>query len=185
MVGLSALMLGEPVSRPAWAGVAGGFCGVLLVIRPDPAALDIGAIFILFTGFTVAVQMLLNRKLGSESDPLLVSMWGAVVASIALGVSLPFVSQVPAGDQILLVASIGGLSALSQTLMIVAMTKAPAEEIAPFTYFEIVAAIIIGMAMFGTLPDGWAWAGMALIAVSGIAVKKLPGVLKMRRREKY
>ncbi|MGB0804637.1 MAG: DMT family transporter, partial [Candidatus Puniceispirillaceae bacterium] len=58
MVGLSALMLGEPVSRPAWAGVAGGFCGVLLVIRPDPAALDIGAIFILFTGFTVAVQML-------------------------------------------------------------------------------------------------------------------------------
>ncbi|MEC8552905.1 MAG: DMT family transporter, partial [Pseudomonadota bacterium] len=64
MVALSALMLGEPVSRPAWAGVAGGFCGVLLVIRPDPAALDIGAIFILFTGFTVAVQMLLNRKLG-------------------------------------------------------------------------------------------------------------------------
>ena len=82
-------MLGEPVSRPAWAGVAGGFCGVLLVIRPDPAALDIGAIFILFTGFTVAVQMLLNRKLGSESDPLLVSMWGAVVASVALSVSLP------------------------------------------------------------------------------------------------
>jgi len=185
MVGLSALMLDEPVSRPAWAGVAGGFCGVLLVIRPDPAALDIGAIFILFTGFTVAVQMLLNRKLGSESDPLLVSMWGAVVASVALSVSLPFVWQVPAGDQILLIAFIGGLSALSHTLMIVAMTKAPAEEIAPFTYFEIVAAIIIGMAMFGTLPDGWAWAGMALIAVSGIAVKKLPGVLKMRRREKY
>ena len=33
MVGLSALILDEPVSRPAWAGVAGGFCGVLLVIH--------------------------------------------------------------------------------------------------------------------------------------------------------
>ena len=153
--------------------------------RQDLAALDTGAIFILFTGFTVAVQMLLNRKLGSESDPLLVSMWGAVVASVALSVSLPFVWQIPAGYQILLVAFIGGLSAFSQTLMIVAMAKAPAEEIAPFTYFEIVAGIIIGIVMFGTLPDGWAWAGMALIAVSGIAVKKLPGVLKMRRREKY
>ena len=85
----------------------------------------------------------------------------------------------------MLVAFIGGLSAFSHTLMIVAMAKAPAEEIAPFTYFEIVAGIIIGIVMFGTLPDGWAWAGMALIAVSGIAVKKLPGVLKMRRREKY
>lgn len=76
MVGLSALMLGEPVSRPAWAGVAGGFRGVLLVIRPDPAALDPGALFIGFTGLTVALQMLLNRKFGTESDPILVSMWG-------------------------------------------------------------------------------------------------------------
>ena len=122
--------------------------------------------------------MLLNRKLGSESDPLLVSMWGAVVASVALSVSLPFVWQVPAGDQILLVASIGGLSALSQTLMIVAMTKAPAEEIAPFTYFEIIAAILIGLAMFGTLPDVPAWIGMALIITSGTVVKRLPDILK-------
>jgi len=185
MVGLSALVLGETVSRPAWFGVAGGFCGVLLVMRPDPATLELGAFFILFTGFTVALQMLLNRKLGSESDPLLVSMWGAVVAAAALSLALPFAWQVPTRDQMMLIAAVGGLSALSHTLMIVAMARAPAGQIAPFTYFEIIAAIIIGMVMFGTLPDALSWAGMALIAVSGIAVKKLPGVLKMRRREKY
>lgn len=185
MVGLSALMLGEPVARPAWIGVAGGFCGVLLVMRPDPAALEIGALFILFTGLTVAVQMLLNRKLGTESDPLLVSMWGAVVAAIALSLALPFVWQTPTKDQMLLIAAVGGLSALSHTLMIVAMARAPAGQIAPFTYFEIIAAIIIGMVMFGTFPDALSWAGMALIAVSGIAVKRFPGVLKLRRREKF
>ena len=185
MVGLSALMLGEPVSRPAWIGVAGGFCGVLMVMRPDPATLEIGALFILFTGFTVAVQMLLNRKLGSESDPLLVSMWGAVVAALALSLALPFTWQLPTQDQMVLIVAVGGLSALSHTLMIVAMTRAPAGQIAPFTYFEIIAAIIIGMVMFGTLPDALSWAGMALIAVSGIAVKRFPGALKLRRREKF
>ena len=94
-------------------------------------------------------------------------------------------ARTPANDTGGMVEKRGHALWLSHALMIVAMTKAPAEEIAPFTYFEIVAGIIIGMVMFGTLPDGWAWAGMALIAVSGIAVKKLPGVLKMRRREKY
>ncbi|MGC6520755.1 MAG: DMT family transporter [Candidatus Puniceispirillaceae bacterium] len=178
MVGLSALMLGERVSGPAWAGVAGGFCGVLLVIRPDPAELDLGALFIGFTGLTVAVQMLLNRRLGMESDPILVSTWGAVVATLALSLALPFTWQVPARDAMLLVGAVGALSAFSHTLMVVAMAKAPAEQIAPFTYLEIVAAIIIGMVMFGTLPDAVAWAGMALIAVSGIAVaavRKTPG----------
>ena len=185
MVGLSALVLGERVSGPAWAGVAGGFCGVLLVIRPDPAALDLGALFIGFTGLTVALQMLLNRKLGTESDPILVSMWGAVVATLALSLALPFAWQVPTRDVMILVGVIGALSALSHTMMVVAMARAPAGAIAPFTYLEIVAAIIIGMVMFGTLPDAMAWAGMALIAVSGITVKRLPGALKLRRREKY
>jgi len=185
MVGLSALVLGEKVSGPAWVGVAGGFCGVLLVVRPDPAALDLGALFIGFTGLTVAVQMLLNRKLGTESDPILVSTWGAVVATLALSLALPFTWQVPGREAMLLVGAVGALSALSHTLMVVAMARAPAEAIAPFTYLEIVAAIVIGMVMFGTLPDAVAWGGMALIAVSGIAVKRLPGVLKLRRREKY
>ena len=169
MVGLSALILGEPVSRPAWAGVAGGFCGVLLLIRPDPAALDIGATFILFTGFTVAVQMLLNRKLGSESDPLLVSMWGGA-ASVALSVSLPFAWQVPAGPDPahrLYRRAVGAQPHADDR----GDDQGPGRGDRPFTYFEIVAAIIIGMAMFERL-DGWAWAGMALIAVSGIAVKK-------------
>ena len=185
MVGLSALMLGEPVSRPAWIGVAGGFCGVLMVMRPDPAALEIGALFILVTGATVAVQMLLNRKLGSESNPLVVSMRGAVVAALALSLALPFAWQVPTSDQMMLIGAVGALSALSNTLMIVAMARAPAGQIAPFTYFEIIAAIIIGMVMFGTLPDALSWAGMALIAISGIAVKRFPGALKLRRREKF
>ncbi|MGC6454596.1 MAG: DMT family transporter [Candidatus Puniceispirillaceae bacterium] len=185
MVGLSALILGEPVSRPAWIGVAGGFCGVLMVMRPDPATLEVGALFILVTGFTVALQLLLNRKLGSESDPLLVSMWGAVVAALALSLALPFTWQMPTADHLVLIGVVGGLTALSNTLMIIAMARAPAGQIAPFTYFEIIAGIVIGMVMFGTLPDGLSWAGMALIAVSGIAVKRFPGVLKLRRREKF
>lgn len=185
MVALSAWILGERVSKSAWFGVVGGFSGVLLVVRPDLTGIDPAAMFILFTGTMVALQMLFNRQLGVLSDPIVVSLWGAIAATAALSLSVPFVWQIPATDQMLLIAALAVLTALSQTLMITAMSMASADRIAPFTYFEIIAAVIIGLAMFGTLPDMVAWLGMALIITNGTVVKRLPGVLKLRRREKF
>ena len=184
MAALSAWILGERVSKSAWLGVAGGFSGVLLVVRPDLAGVDPAALFILFTGTMVALQMLFNRKLGVLSDPVVVSLWGAIAATAALSLSVPFVWQVPTFDQMGLIAVLAVLTALSQTLMITAMSMVPADRIAPFTYFEIIAAVMIGLAMFGTLPDMLAWLGMALIITSGTIVKRLPGGLKVRRSDR-
>ena len=178
MIALSALVLGERVSGSAWIGVAGGFSGVLLVVRPDMSGLDPAAMFILFTGTMVALQMLFNRKLGVLSDPVVVSMWGALAATGGLTVMLPFVWHVPEPEELRLILLLALITALSQTLMITAMSMAQADRIAPFTYFEIIAAILIGFAMFGTLPDVLAWIGMGLIITSGTAVKRLPDILK-------
>lgn len=185
MVALSAWVLGESVSKSAWLGVFGGFTGVLLVVRPDPTGIDLAALFILFTGSMVALQMLFNRKLGVLADPVVVSLWGALGATAALSFTVPFVWQVPNADQMVLIMTLAVLTALSQTLMITAMSMASADRIAPFTYFEIIAAVMIGVVIFGTLPDVLSWIGMALIITSGTVVKRLPGVLKLRRREKF
>ena len=139
--------------------MAGGFSGVLLVVRPDMSGLDPAAMFILFTGTMVALQMLFNRKLG-VLDPVVVSMWGALAATGGLTVMLPFVWHVPEPEELRLILLLALITALSQTLMITAMSMAQADRIAPFTYFEIIAAILIGLAMFGTLPDVLAWIGM-------------------------
>ncbi|MEC8643542.1 MAG: EamA family transporter, partial [Pseudomonadota bacterium] len=118
-------------------------------------------------------------------DPVVVSLWGALAATAALSLSVPFVWRIPTMDQMMLIATLAVLTALSQTLMITAMSMASADRIAPFTYFEIIAAVIIGFVIFDTLPDMLAWVGMALIITSGTVVKRLPGVLKLRRREKF
>jgi len=185
MVALSVWVLDEHVSKSAWLGVAGGFLGVLLVVRPDLAGIDSDAMFILFTGLMVALQMLFNRKLGVLSDPVVVSLWGALAAAAALTISVPFVWEVPSASQMLLIGGLAVLTALSQTLMITVMSMAPAEKVAPFTYFEIIAAVIIGLLIFGTLPDMLACFGIVLIIISGTVVKRLPGALKLRRREKF
>jgi drug/metabolite transporter (DMT)-like permease len=69
--------------------------------------------------------------------------------------------------------------------MIMAFARAPASELAPFTYSEIVSAVLIGLIMFGTLPDLLSWAGIALIILSGVIVARVQaGRLVFRRQPK-
>ncbi len=177
-------VLGERVTAMGWVGVFGGFAGVLLVMRPDFGGLDIHALFVLGTGVLVALQMLLNRKLGVLADPSVISMWGALIASMVLLGSLPFVWSTPDLGDFGIIALMALASAASQTMMILALARAPASDLAPFTYAEIVAAVLIGLVMFGTLPDALSWTGIGLITLSGIAVARAQGRLALRRQPK-
>ena len=180
---MAPLILGERVSAIGWAGVFGGFGGVLLVVRPEFRNFDVSALYVLFTGFLVAVQMLLNRKLGTLSDPAVISMWGALVASLVMMLTLPFAWQPVTAAQLGILALTAVTSAVSQTLMIMALSRAPASDLAPFTYSEIVSAVLIGFIMFGTLPDALAWAGIGLITLSGVVVARVQALRAVVRRQ--
>ena len=176
-------VLGERVGLIGWLGVFGGFGGVLLVMRPELGNFNAGALFVVGTGFMVAAQMLLNRKLGVLSDPSVVSMWGTLIAALVLSLGLPFVWQPVSGYQLGILALMAVTSAISQTLMILGFSRAPASELAPFTYGEIVAAVMIGFVIFGTLPDAFSWAGIALITVSGVIVARAQSGRTVLRRQ--
>jgi drug/metabolite transporter (DMT)-like permease len=176
-------ILGEKVRLIGWIGVAGGFGGVLMVAKPEFGSIDPNAIYVMVTGFLVALQMLLNRKLGVLSDPAVISMWGALVAALILSVALPFAWQPVTARELGILALMAVTSAVSQSLMILAFTRAPASELAPFTYCEIVAAVIIGFAMFGTLPDMLSAAGIALIILSGLLVARAQAGRTVLRRQ--
>ncbi|MDH3666323.1 MAG: DMT family transporter [Paracoccaceae bacterium] len=181
---LAPSVLGERVSAAGWLGVFGGFAGVLLVVRPNPSGLDAHALFVLCTGLLVALQMLLNRKLGVLADSSVIAMWGALIASLLLVTTLPFVwTPVAPGDYGIIVL-MAFTSAASQTMMILAMSRTPASDLAPFTYTEIVSAVLIGLVMFGTLPDALSWAGIGLITLSGVLVARAQGRISLRRQPK-
>jgi drug/metabolite transporter (DMT)-like permease len=180
---MAPMILGERVSLIGWLGVIGGFGGVLLVMRPEFRNFDVSALFVLLTGFLVSLQMLLNRKLGVLSDPSVISMWGSLIASLLLLLALPFAWQPVTAVQLGILALMALTSAISQTLIILALSRAPASELAPFTYGEIVAAVLIGFTMFGTLPDAVSWSGIALIIFSGIVVARAQAGRTVLRRQ--
>ena len=169
---LAPILLGEKVSMAAWIGVCGGFMGVLIVVRPSFDGVGLDAVWVLACALLVTAQLILNRKLGSVADPLVTSTYGAAVATAVTAFGLPWLWQpVPVGDWgILVVLGIAG--AISQTAIVLAFSRAPASDLAPFTYTEIVSAVVFGFLVFGTLPDSLGWIGMALIIASGVAVAR-------------
>jgi len=176
LVLLAVLFLGERVHTAGWLGIVGGFIGVLLVMRPEFKNFNPGTLWIFLSAIVISIQMVLNRKLGTLSHPLVISLWGAATASIVLLFFLPYHWQPINMDKLWLIAALIICGGVSQTLIVFSFSRAAASTLAPFTYFEIVAAVAIGYLMFGTLPIWISWLGIFLITVSGyIVARSLPG----------
>jgi len=172
LVLLAVLFLGERVHTAGWLGIVGGFIGVLLVMRPEFKSFNSGTLWVFLAAIVISIQLALNRKLGTLSHPLVTSLWGAVTASIVLSFFLAFHWQPIGSDNLWLIAVLIICGSLSQTLIVFSFARATASALAPFTYFEIVAAVAIGYFMFGTLPVWISWAGIFLITVSGLIVAR-------------
>ena len=179
---LAVLFLKEKVSVQGWVAVVGGFLGVLLVMRPEFGKVNVGSFFVLGSAVIVSVQMILNRKLGAISHPLVTSIWGGAIATLLLSVIVPFHWNPLSFDQALLLVLMAVCGAANQVCLVYGFAIAEASTLAPFTYLEIVASVIFGFLVFGTLPIGISWIGIALIIISGVVVaRSMKGNLVPRR----
>ncbi len=174
MVGpvLAALFLGERVDRTSWIAVAGGFMGVLIVMRPSFSVFDRYTVLVLASGIFLGAHLALTRVLTRAAGPLIMSTYSALVIVLATSTVLVFRWQSLAGWQVGQFMLMGAVSAASQWFMLLAFARSPASFLAPFTYAEIPAAVVIGLVMFADLPDAVAWAGIALIIISGLIVAR-------------
>jgi drug/metabolite transporter (DMT)-like permease len=163
-------VLGERVTWTGWLGVCGGFAGVLLVMRPEFENINRGTLYVFLCATIVSIQMAMNRKLGSISPPLVTALWGAVVAALTLSIVVPFHWQPVNPEQFGLMLLMALAGTVNQVCLVYGFAKAEASTLAPFTYLEIVAAVIFGYLIFGTLPVWVSWLGILMIVLSGIIV---------------
>ncbi len=83
LVALSVPLLGERVSVHGWVGVACGFAGILIVIRPGAGTIAWAALFPLATAFVFALYQALTRLVSRGDDPVVTLAW-----TIAVGLAL-------------------------------------------------------------------------------------------------
>ena len=170
VVALSPLLLGERVGVRRWSAVAVGFSGVLVIIRPGMIELNTGALFAIASGLVYGLFTLATRRVAGSSEPLVTLVFTALVGAVALSCVMPFVWVPPTFTDVLLMAAQGMIAATGHFLIICAYEQAPASLLAPFTYSRIISISVLAYIAFGEIPDSWTWAGVAILAASGIYI---------------
>jgi drug/metabolite transporter (DMT)-like permease len=169
---LSVPLLHERVGWRRWGAVLLGFLGVLIVIRPGFGAVPLELLLPLITAACFALYQIFTRLVSVDpaETPFVMLFYLAWVGALVMTLVVPFYWQPVAPTDWLWMAAIGALGALGHLILIQALVIAPASLIAPFTYSQIIWALILGYLVFGDVPDFWMLAGCTVIIASGLFV---------------
>lgn len=163
---LSAILLKEPASWPRTLLLVIGFVGVLLIVQPGPG-MRIGLAFAVLAGAFYGAYLTASKWLVGVAPPL--SLLFSQLAVSAL-ITAPFgLAAIPPLDAVTISLTVGSSlgSMVGNLLLILAFGLAHSTRLAPFVYFQIIAATFFGWAVFGALPDTVAFLGIALLVASG------------------
>lgn len=176
----AAWFLRERLSGRVLGSLGLAFVGVVMIARPawlfgaQPVPVDAAAAaeaaaawgyaFVALLGAILsAVAYVTVRQLGRTDNPLVVVFY---LPLVTLPVSAPFAWPVWVWPDALGWVWLLGLGVSTQVAQ-VAMTKGLAREAAgratAVGYLQVAFATLFGTLVFGVWPDGWSWAGMALI----------------------
>jgi drug/metabolite transporter (DMT)-like permease len=176
---LSALILKEKVGWRRRLAVAIGFIGALIVIQPSYAIFGAASLLPIAAASLFAVYLLYTKALSASEDPMTMQFFSGVVsvpallavsaAGSAAGLEL-FALSWPSFEHWLMLAAVGLIATVGHLMVVHAFKRAPASVLAPFTYIEIVSATVLSYMVFGQVPEGMKWIGIAIIVGAGLYV---------------
>jgi drug/metabolite transporter (DMT)-like permease len=149
--------------------------GMLIILRPGSDAFTLAALFPIGSAAAWASAVIVTRRIGAVDAAETTLFWTAGVGFAVVTLVLPFLMlfgpagvTLPSLSQIGLGLLVGLFSAAAQYLVVLAYRAAPASVLAPFSYTQLLTSGLLGVAVFGHVPDGWTLLGAAVIAASGL-----------------
>jgi drug/metabolite transporter (DMT)-like permease len=148
-----------------------GFTGVLLVVQPSSEGFNVYAWLAVLATLLHAMRDTLTRGIGLHVPALLITLSTAVSVAVAAGGITLTQTWTPV-DSISLALLFGASLFLSMAyfLLIVAMRSGEMSLVAPFRYSGLLFALLIGYVVWGDVPNLLGWAGIFLLAISGLLI---------------
>ncbi|PKU24830.1 DMT family transporter [Telmatospirillum siberiense] len=167
---LAVPLLKEKVGPRRWAAVLVGFAGVLVVVRPGSGSFDLAVLFPLAGAVCNGCYQLATRALSGRDRALTTIFWTGLGGCAAMTPVMPWVWHSPDALEWGLLVLYGSLGFVSHYMLILAFHHASASVLAPFSYTQLVLAILSGVIFFHNVPDVWTLVGTTLICCSGLYV---------------
>lgn len=163
---LAGIFLGEKVSLVRWAAIGLGFAGIVVILRPGAAVIQIAALTALASAVLFAGGSAMNKHL-SRTEPAsrIVGWTNLMIGAVAV---IPFIynSTAPQWSDLPWVAAIAVLGTGAQYGLARAIAAADASFVGPFDFLRMPFSAIAGLILFAEWPDIWVWVGTGIVFAS-------------------
>jgi len=165
----AALFLGEAVGWRRYIAIIVGFAGILIIVRPGSAGFNEYSFWALAAVGFIVVRDLATRKLSPQVPSLFVALLTSVFITLAGALLSPTMEWRPVTGETLSLLAVAALFILFGYLFsVMTMRVGEIGFVSPFRYTNLIWAILIGIFVFGDIPDQWTLIGSSIVIAMGL-----------------
>ncbi len=160
------LLLGERLSRPRLVATAGGFLGVLVIVRPGIGMVDPAAVLVLIAAAGYGLSLILVKRLTGHATPGAIVVW-MILIQLPLGLVAALTDWRPVAltdVPWMLLAGIGALAAHYGQAQ--ALKRLDASILIPIDFLRVPMAAVVGSYFYAEAIDLWVCLGGGIILLS-------------------
>jgi drug/metabolite transporter (DMT)-like permease len=168
---LSPLVLGEKLTRVRLFAAGMGFIGILLVARPDFAALDAGVLAAAASAICFAATNLMTKKLTRGESIVSILFWLTLMQGTFGLITAGYdgIIHLPTADTLPWLAVIGFCGLLAHLCITTALSLAPASYVIPIDFARLPVIALVGVALYAEPLDPLVILGALIIFIGNFA----------------
>ena len=165
----AALFLGETVGWRRYSAIIVGFFGVMLIVRPGSDGFTIYSVYALSAVVFFVLRDLVTRRLPADVPSLFVTVISSIAVTTMAAVMTSTTSWEPVTAAQIAVLALAAVFVLVGYLFgVMTMRVGDIGFISPFRYTILIWAILLGIFVFGDIPDGPTLLGSAIVILTGL-----------------
>jgi len=165
----AAVFFGEPVGWRRMSAILVGFCGILLIVRPDVDGFGEGTLYALGAVVAVTGRDLLTRRLSSEVPSMVVTLLAALsVLVFAVLMSTQVIWQPVSMNNLAALVGAALFIFVGYLCSVMTMRVGDVAFISPFRYTGLLWALLLGWVVFGDWPDALTLLGAMIVVATGL-----------------
>jgi drug/metabolite transporter (DMT)-like permease len=170
---LALVLLQEKVAIHKWIAVITGYMGVLIMVNPQDASLNVAIGASILANLFAGLSSVIIKKISATDSSLQIIFYSNIISVLLFGAVLVFVWETPIQSDWPLIILIGIAGTVSQYSFIQAIRAADISFVAPYEYIRLLFAVPIGLVLFNEYPTPMSiLGGFIILASSGFLMFK-------------
>lgn len=167
---ISALFLHGKTNIKHWVAIIIGFIGIIFILKPSPELFNPMAILALLAGFTIAIMMILLRRLSKYDHHYVIMFYYFMfICLVSASVSI-FNWQKIDFHTMLLLLGVGVFGTIYQEFLIRATSYAPAKITSAMLYTSLIFSVLFDWFFYRDIPNMFSWIGIFMVFFSSILI---------------